>query len=600
MDLIDLLIKAPLYIGATKKGKKLYINEETRKLHMQVIGASGGGKSKFIEFMIRQDIVNNEGLFLMDPHGSLYDKVVKWCAAERVHEWAKPRKIVLVDLTQKDWILGFNPLRLTDTYINVLVDSMVRAVAKVWGDANIDETPRLAKCLTNIFYVLAEKNLSLLEAEHLLNRTDSTLRKILTQDIQEHAIKEEWGYLNSLKPGPFLDELSSSINRMNRFLISPVIQAILGQLTNAIDFRTVMDGRYVLLVKLGGQGLTISQENARLLGTLMINELFLRAKERPEGSRPFYVYIDECYHFINEDIGYILSEGRKFGLHLILAHQFLSQLLKAGQEVHDSVLSGAQAKVVFRGLSPKDAEILGEQMFLGEYDLEELQESSKKPTLVGYEKTILKGRAKAEGKVTTASHGRSGADIRGEGQNQVMSYPNEAGLFCSPGSFAEGVNSFESYLEAWNDSIAESLSSIMTESEMEAYLPILKELPTQYFSLEEQRYRTKALLVRQPKQHAFIQYLNDHSEAILVPTVDDIKIDDKKVQNFKNECYNKAKDDMKILLRMEDALKEIQLRDERLLELKAEYIEVINHEGKKVMVPRREEDEEKESFREKY
>ena len=182
----------------------------------------------------------------------------------------------------------------------------------------------------------------------MLNRTDATLRKALTSDIHEPTIREEWDYLNSLRPAPFFDELSSTINRMNRFLTSPVIKCIIGQVEHTIDFRKIMDEGYIVLIKLGGQGLTISQENARLLGTLIINELFLRAKERPEGSRPFYLYIDECYQFINEDIGNILSEGRKFGLHLILGHQFLSQLMRAGQQVHDSVLTGAQTKVVFR------------------------------------------------------------------------------------------------------------------------------------------------------------------------------------------------------------------------------------------------------------
>ena len=135
------MLRESLFLGTTQNGRKIYLTDEIRALHMQVIGASGGGKSKFIELMIRQDIINNEGLCLLDPHGSLYDKVVSWCAAKRPHEWPFPRKIVLIDLTQQEWILGFNPLRLTGTYINVLVDSMVKAVAKVWGDANIGRNP---------------------------------------------------------------------------------------------------------------------------------------------------------------------------------------------------------------------------------------------------------------------------------------------------------------------------------------------------------------------------------------------------------------------------------------------------------------------------
>ena len=46
---------------------------------MHIIGASGEGKSKFMEHLIRQDIINNNGLCLIDPHGYLYNDIVRWC-----------------------------------------------------------------------------------------------------------------------------------------------------------------------------------------------------------------------------------------------------------------------------------------------------------------------------------------------------------------------------------------------------------------------------------------------------------------------------------------------------------------------------------------
>ena len=118
-------------------------------------------------------------------------------------------------------------------------------------------------------------------------------------------------------------------------------------------------------------GNRISEDNARLLGTLIVNEIFLKAKGRPEDSRPFYLYIDECARFVNEDIGRILDEGRKFGLHLILAHQHLAQLKKAGEEVYQAVMTDAKTKVIFGGLNTEDARVLAEQVFLGELDLED-------------------------------------------------------------------------------------------------------------------------------------------------------------------------------------------------------------------------------------
>ena len=59
--------------------------------------------------------------------------------------------------------------------------------------------------------------------------------------------------------------------------------------------------------------------------------------------------------FINEDVARILDEGRKFGLHLILAHQHLAQLKKAGEDIYHSVMTDAKTKIIFGGLSAEDA-----------------------------------------------------------------------------------------------------------------------------------------------------------------------------------------------------------------------------------------------------
>src|SRR5574340_256983 len=172
-----------------------------------------------------------------------------------------------------------------------------------------------------------------------------------------------------------------------------------------------MDEGHVLLVNLASRN-KISDDNARLLGTLIVNDLFINARCRPKGSRPFYLYIDECARFINDDIGRILDEGRKFGLHLTLAHQHLNQLKKAGEDIYSSVMTDAKTKVVFGGLDIEDAEILARKMFLGELDLEEPKGILNKQTVVGYLKTWVQnyshssGSALGEGHI--ASRGTSG------------------------------------------------------------------------------------------------------------------------------------------------------------------------------------------------
>ncbi|HQT91599.1 MAG TPA: DUF87 domain-containing protein [Candidatus Kryptobacter bacterium] len=46
-----------------------------RATHMYVIGATGSGKTKFLEFLIEQDIKERNGFGILDPHGDLVEDI---------------------------------------------------------------------------------------------------------------------------------------------------------------------------------------------------------------------------------------------------------------------------------------------------------------------------------------------------------------------------------------------------------------------------------------------------------------------------------------------------------------------------------------------
>ena len=62
----------------------LRLTADQRATHLFVCGSTGTGKSKLLESLIRQDILawrkSKCGLLLIDPHGSLYDSLVRWLA----------------------------------------------------------------------------------------------------------------------------------------------------------------------------------------------------------------------------------------------------------------------------------------------------------------------------------------------------------------------------------------------------------------------------------------------------------------------------------------------------------------------------------------
>ncbi len=55
-----------------------------RVQHCHVIGASGTGKSTLLFNLIRQDIENDEGVAILDPHGDLVDKILDIIPRHRI------------------------------------------------------------------------------------------------------------------------------------------------------------------------------------------------------------------------------------------------------------------------------------------------------------------------------------------------------------------------------------------------------------------------------------------------------------------------------------------------------------------------------------
>jgi hypothetical protein len=219
---------------------------------MHVLGASGRGKSKLLEHLIREDIKRGRGLCLIDPHGYLYRDLIRWLETKG---FADDRQIILFEPGDADWTFGFNPLDFRGGELSFCVDAMVRSCAAVWGGEDSSRTPLLKRCLRSVFYVLAEKELSLLEALELINPWSvDGIRRYLTNGIGDPVFASQWETFNALRPAEFQEHFSSTANRLIEFLAAPVVRTTIGQTRRTVDFRRVMDEGAVVLVNLAPQG----------------------------------------------------------------------------------------------------------------------------------------------------------------------------------------------------------------------------------------------------------------------------------------------------------------------------------------------------------
>lgn len=493
----------PLALGRTRRNAVVLTDEE-RSRHVHVIGASGTGKSKLIESMIRQDILAGRGLCLIDPHGTLADGIVQWCTSRNLNN---QRRIHVIEPGDLSWCAGFNPLRLDGfTETAVRVDAMVAACAQVWGGENTSTTPLLKKCLRAVFYTLAVRELTLAEAP-LLTSSESDLRRALITDLPDPVFGAVWRDFDALSRREFFEQFSSTNNRLLEFLSSPVIRRIVGQRENALDLKQVMDNGEIVIVNLASKG-TLSADNGRLLGTLLTSELFLQAVRRDEAmarSRPFTLYIDECYDYLTSDVERMLDQTRKFGLHLVLAHQRLGQLRDRSEAIYNGVMAGGQTKIVFGGLTDDDAEILAREVLRTSFNLEQPKHILDKPVVVDevafWRETESDTITWSKSGSTTDSHGYGSSSSLTEGMSDH--YNSEGDVSGTASSIGETSGSSESWGRSSSETTSEGGSRTRGRSQGEKAVRVM--MPTTVFSLEEATHLAIIRLRELPNRAAIVR-----------------------------------------------------------------------------------------------
>jgi hypothetical protein len=510
-------------IGTTRRGKRITLTDAERARHVHVVGASDMGKSRFLESMIRDDIKKRRGLCLIDPHGTLADRLEMWCASRGL---GRTRRIHLIRPGDDNLIPGFNPLRMVEgEAISVRVDAMVAACGQAWGVANLDDTPRLEKILRATFYALSVRGLTLAEGTALLQAGDPAgVRGRVIENLPDPEMQVVWDELNGMGEREFREHVESTITRLSRFLNAPAMRLVVGQHTHAIDFRQAMDNDEIVIVNLGARS-AFSYENARVFGTMLINDMFLTALARDEkwaAKHPFTLYVDEAYDFLSGDIERMLDQTRKFGLHAVLAHQRVGQLKARGDNIYDAVMGGTQTKIVFNLVSDDDAAIMARQVMRGDIDLERPKKGFTMPVVVdevpfwldsetetaGGSSGTQTTRSSTSGQGTSSGTSHQEGRIEREGEELDQRNINEGN--------SEGESSFSSDGVAFAESEGRNWSQ--SHGRHQTLKPVRQERPTQLYSLDESLHLAQLKLQQLPKRIAIMK--GDRKRTIRFKTLD--------------------------------------------------------------------------------
>jgi hypothetical protein len=528
-------------------------------VHAQIVGATGVGKSFFIEGLVKHLIAAGFGVGVITPHDELFCRLFDFCA---YLDFVQPElrlaeRVIPFDIDDTRRMIGFNPVARNARVMTYQVIALMEAIRKCWGAGSFQETPRLARWLYNTGYAVVEPGLTLLQAHRLVDSKPHPIRRAIVERIQNPDIRAEWEWVMSPKfqwPGKD-DPLESSFNRIREFTGNELIRLMLGQYTKTLDVPAVLRDSKILLVNLDARN-AMGESNRHLVGTLLVNEIVTAAFARRVGTRtPFFLVIDEFAQFATKDICEILDGGRKYGLHLVVAHQLLNQLKARDPEVYFSTITNARTKVIFGGLMDEDLDVMAKELYVGELDPDEVKHEIWQTKYAPVESSRI---------VVTESEGESGSDSYSDISHQSLieseSFIAESG-FIHPdpqsvtAAAGEGSAHGRSESSSWSRNRSESAVPFYEYHEY-------KELTGVTFrSIDEQLYIKKAQLKRQPRQHAALLIPGQRVELMKTPTLREFCVSASRLDEFKQACWEAAG----CFARPEDAEAEIQALEAKLL-----------------------------------
>ncbi|MDO8728900.1 MAG: putative DNA binding domain-containing protein [bacterium] len=338
------------------------VSQAHRSTHFYVVGASGSGKTRFLETLACQDIHNENGFGIIDAQSDLTEDIKGHLYLSKKDEPDFLREqVVLIDPSDPDDTVCFNPLeRIDGMDTDAVAGELMEVFKKIWADSWGN---RMAALLTNTLIALIETELTLAELSPFI--TNLKFRNMILEKVQNQSCRDYFFEEFNLQTTKTQREWAeSTLNKIGALLNNGKVRQMFVSPKSTFSFREIMDGKKILLVKLDRGRL---KGSADLLGSLLLAKIQMAAFSRTDTAEskrvPFYLYIDEFQNFATESFTQVLAEARKYKLSLVLAHQNLAQLPPS---LRASILTNCGVQAYFR-ISRADADMLAKESLAAVY-----------------------------------------------------------------------------------------------------------------------------------------------------------------------------------------------------------------------------------------
>lgn len=344
---------------------KVRFRDGDRTRHQYIIGKSGSGKSALLNWMARQDIASGAGLCIVDPHGDLIEDALAHTVKERAKD------VIVFDPADLERPMGLNLLeaKTAEEKDRASLDAM-EIFIKLFGNEIFG--PRIQHYFRNGCLTLMddeEEGATLIDVPRLF--VDDEFQRYKVSKCKNVVVRSFWENEIAKTGAREKEEMIPYFSaKFGPFITNTTMRNIIGQPKSAFNIRQIMDEGKVLLVNLS-KG-KIGDVNAQLLGLIFVNKVNMAAMSRADvpqkDRRRFYLYVDEFQNFITDAFATILSEARKYELGLIMAHQYIGQLVgkteaygQGGTKMRDAVFGNVGSIMSFK-IGAEDAEYMAKEM----------------------------------------------------------------------------------------------------------------------------------------------------------------------------------------------------------------------------------------------
>ncbi len=348
--------------------KRINLDDMDRRRHVYIVGQTGTGKSVLLKNLALQDMLSGGGFAFIDPHGDAVDELLSVVPRERTED------IIYFSPADMDYPLGLNLFEFdTPDQKDFLIQETISMIYSLY-DPNRQGMvgARFEHIFRNCALLLMSdpKGGTFVDIPKLL--VDNEFMKEKLQYVTDQNVLDFWTkeWPSSQRSNESGEVTSWVASKFGAFASNEMMRNIIGQTKSAFNLREIMDGKKILLVNLskGRAG----ELNSRLLGMIFVMKFqaaaMSRASMNEKDRTDFSLYVDEFQNYSTESFATILSEARKYGLNLIVANQFTTQLT---DEIRDAVFGNVGTIISFR-VGTQDAEALT-KIYQPVFDADDLQ-----------------------------------------------------------------------------------------------------------------------------------------------------------------------------------------------------------------------------------